>query len=115
MKKTAIISAAAILAGAMYMPTAYMADHTVTFSCTENIMTADGISMNTAGKPFSYKYNTYVPADDVLRGTGFSLGWDSGRSAVVAIRDDVCSYIGLNTSELISGDESYTFDAATMI
>ena len=115
MKKTAIASAAAILAGALYMPTAYMADHEVTFSCTKNIMTADGISKTTAGTPFSYKYNTYVPVDDVLRGTGFSLGWDSSRSAVVAVRDDVYSYIGINTRELISGGESYTFDVPTII
>ena len=115
MKKIAVISAAAILAGAIYMPTAYMADHTVTFSCTEKIMTADGISEMTAGKPFVYNANTYVPVDDVLRGTGFLVGWDSGRAAVVAIRDNVYSYIGINTKELLSGGESYTFDAPTMI
>ena len=68
-----------------------------------------------AGAPFLYANNVYVPADDILRMSGFALGWDNGRRAVSAYKDGVLSYIAVNSAMLEKGGEQKTFAAPTRI
>lgn len=122
MLKIKILAAAAAMGITMLTPSgiiqeniAHSAGISATLNCDSAVMTVNGEEFRTQGTPFLYKNNVYVPVDDILKNTGFTLGWDSERSAVSAVRDEVCSYIGINTNELIKGGESFTYDAPTLL
>ncbi len=75
------------------------------------IVTHNGTDQAIAGTPYRLGYNVYVPADDVLARCGFTLGWDNDIKAIVAVKDDVVTYIVLGTNYMWVGPEKVEFDA----
>lgn len=116
MKITKHIAAAAICiaAAAAAAAGAHAQSYSALLSCTEPVMTVNDTVFQTQGTPFLYKNNTYVPVDDLLKSTGFSLGWDSDIRAVIAYKDGVYSYIIVNSDVLWVGENRYTVGVPTL-
>ena len=58
---------------------------------------------------------TYLPVDEILSVFGYSLGWDSELSAVVAMKDGLISYIITNSNVVWKGYEKYESPYTTII
>lgn len=58
---------------------------------------------------------TYLPVDEMLLLFGYTLGWNSELSAVVAIKDDVVSYVIANSTDAWKGEEKYVSSNPTVI
>ena len=87
------------------------ADNAMTFYGDRAVVTYNDIDYTTAGTPYLSDGNIYVPADDVLKYCGFTLGWDESIKSIVAVKDDVVTYIVLNTNYMWVGPEKVEFDA----
>ena len=61
-------------------------------------------------KPYSYLSKTYIPLDGAFLSCGYSLGWDSGKNAVICYKNGVYSYIHTTEGKITVGDAEYTFD-----
>ncbi len=79
--------------------------------------TVNGVNTPIASAPILYKNKTYVPADDILRLCGFTLGWDTSSNSTVAIRDGKTNHIVYGTKEgiLWVGNERLTFDTPPIV
>lgn len=79
--------------------------------------TKNDIDTEIAAAPIKYKYKVYVPADDVLKLCGFTLGWDPSSNSVVAARDEHVSYIvyGTKTGILWVDEQRYEFDTPPLV
>ncbi len=58
---------------------------------------------------------TYLPVDEILTIFGYSLGWDSELSAVVAIKNGIVSYIITNSAVMWKGPQQYVSLHPTVI
>ena len=79
--------------------------------------TVNGVNTPISAAPVIYKNKTYVPADDILTLSGFTLGWDAASNSTVAVRDGKTNYIVYGTKEgiLWAGAERISFDTAPLI
>lgn len=62
-----------------------------------------------------YYSNIYMPIDNVLKASGFDLGWDAELRAVIAIKNGVTSYVLLDSNVMWVGEERCEFDLPTFI
>ena len=62
-----------------------------------------------------YYSNIYMPIDNVLKASGFDLGWDHELRAVVAIKNGVTSYILLESNVIWVGEERCEFELPTLM
>ncbi|MBQ3427290.1 MAG: hypothetical protein IJH37_09125 [Clostridia bacterium] len=106
----------AVIAAAFTLTTgAVRAADAVTFNYNSKTARVDDETVETQGAPFLYANNIYVPVDDILKLTGFSLGWNGEKGAVTAYKNGTLSYIAVNSSVLEHGDAQKTFDVPTRI
>ena len=79
--------------------------------------TVNGVNTPISAAPVIYKNKTYVPADDILTLSGFTLGWDAASNSTVAVRDGKTNHIVYGTKEgiLWAGAERISFDTAPLI
>ena len=118
-----LIAAAAAMLVTVFSPsvltheflTANSEEPSAVIGCDRAVMTVNEIEYETQGVPFLYKYNVYVPVDDILKNTGFTLGWDDELKAVTVYKDDIFSYITINSDELFTNNTIFTADVPTMI
>lgn len=77
----------------------------------------NGVNTPISAAPIIYKNKTYVPADDILKLCGFTLGWDTSSNSTVAIRDGKTNHIVYGTKEgiLWVGNERLSFDTPPVI
>ena len=59
--------------------------------------TVNGINTPISAAPIIYKNKTYVPADDILKLCGFTLGWDTSSNSTVAVREGKTNHIVYGT------------------
>lgn len=112
MKRLAGIIALFIL---MLTPAAAHASESITLDYGSASAKVGDNAQITPGAPFIYANNVYVPVDDMLRMSGFALGWDGGRGAVSAYKDGVLSYVSVNSNLLEKGGVQKTFAVPTKI
>lgn len=62
-----------------------------------------------------YYSNVFIPLDDILPKCGFTLGWDNSICATVAVKDNVESYIIMNSPVVWIGPVRHEYDLPTMI
>ncbi len=96
---------AIIFALSLCMSMAAHAQNAMTLYADKPVITYNGEDLQSGGIPYLYSGNVYVPADDVLRCCGFTLGWDDSIKSIVAVKNDVVTYIVLNTDYMWVGPE----------
>lgn len=65
-----------------------------------------------AGQPYMYKNQIYIPIDNAFLATGYSLGWDAQKNAVICYKNGNYSYVFANEGKIITGNTEKTFDTA---
>ena len=78
------------------------ADGLVLFSCSDAKMLVNGKYIATAGVPVNYGGNVYLPVDDLLKNTGFTVGWDQKSASVIAYKDGIYSFINVDYDKVRS-------------
>jgi len=111
MKKTFLAALAALII--MASNVAVHAQNAMTLYADKPVITHDGVDQEVAGIPYKIGYNIYIPADDVLKRCGFTLGWDDSIKSIVAVKNDVTTYIVLGTNYMWVGPEKVEFDVTT--
>ena len=97
------IGCACICAGALVW-TAYTQDNTFVIHTADNTLEVNGESMPLSAEIFSRNGAIYIPADDFLPKCSMT-GWDAERSAITVSKDDVLSYIYVNSQGIERGGE----------
>ena len=87
------------------------AHNAMTIYADKPVITHNDVDFTTAGVPYLINGNIYVPADDVLKYCGFTLGWDDSIKSIVATKNDISNYIVLNTNYMWIGPEKVEFDS----
>ena len=62
-----------------------------------------------------YYSNIYMPIDNILKASGFDLGWNGELRAVEAIKDGITSYILMDSNVMWVGEERCEFELPTLI
>lgn len=119
-KITGIISATALLIAViicifMWNDIAEAFGDTVVFHGTEIFATVNGKKVNLDGEIIDIDGCTYVASDKLLPALGFSMGWKDDIKSVVAVKNNITSYIVTNSTVLWKGEEKYSSDNKTLI
>lgn len=88
---------------------------TLTLYAGEKKFDVNGTEYPLQSEVLLYYSNIFIPLDDVLPKCGYSLGWDASLPATVAIKDDVTSYIIMDSPVIWVGAERKEYDLPTMI
>ena len=88
---------------------------TVVFKGGEASATINGEKVVLDGEILSINECLYVPSDKPLTALGFKLGWKDDIKSVVAIKNNVTSYIVTNSAALWKGPDKYTSKNKTII
>ncbi len=62
-----------------------------------------------------YYSNIFIPVDDILPKCGYALGWDGNLPATVAVKDEMVSYIIVDSPVMWVGAERFEYDLPTMV
>lgn len=91
--------------------------NTLTFYADRPEATVNGVDYSIIAPPILYKYKTYVPVDDLLIKSGFSVGWDTSSNSTVAVRGNDTYYMVYGTKEgiLWANDQRLTFNTPPII
>lgn len=81
----------------------------------ENRFLVNGKEYPLTGEILLYYSNVFVPIDDVLPACGYTLGWDSSINATVALKDNVTSYIIINSPVMWTGAVRYEYNHPTFV
>ncbi len=114
---TVIISIVAVTISCITLVVFGYGKTSVTLHADRAEATIDGVNTPVAAAPIIYKNKTYVPADDILRLCGFTLGWDTSSNSTVAVRGGKTNHIVYGTKEgiLWVGNERLSFDTPPII
>lgn len=99
----------------VYHTSADPENNILTLYANERRFDVNGISYQLQDDILLYYSNIFLPVDDILPQCGYTLGWDGSLPATVAVKDDVTSYIIMNSPVMWVGPDRFEYDLPTMI
>lgn len=117
-KRVSIICAAALIAGGIFVAAAVdtpQQSGSFTLYSDQAVITMNDIDIPTESEPIVYKNSLYIPIDNILKACGFSMGYDASIPAIIAVKDNVTSYIIPETNVIWIGEEQVEFPTPSLI